>query len=624
MDSRLTPDGPAAPLCRVTFQPMGITCRVPAGCTIQAAAARQQIVLRSECGGRGHCGQCRVVVHPAENVSPVSEREAGQLDPVQLENGWRLACEAIITGPLTVSVDDCALEGGEAIGKTGVDGCFACDPAVRRYVLPLNETGAAGPDHTRTLKDLAAEAAGHPVAFDELAALQMLSRHVSERGELTLVTHDRRGVTAVLNGRRERSIGVALDIGTTTLAVYLCDLSRGTVLTASAAANPQRRYGEDVISRIAFANDNAGGLATLQRVVVEAVNSLISGSIARIGADISDIDEMTVVGNTTMQQVFVGLHPKNLGAAPYRPLCADPQDLRAAELGLNLNPAANVHVFPVVSGFVGGDTMGAILSERPHEDDAVALLVDIGTNGEVVLGNRNGLWCTSCATGPALEGAHIQCGMRASAGAISAAVITPGTYRVAYEVMGNGPSLPVRGLCGSGIVDIVAEMRRTGLLRAGGRIREGLPGVVADEKGIGRKFVLISAEAAAGQREIAVTLADIRQIQLAKAALSAGISLLMRTAGIQQIDRLVLTGAFGARFNWQNAVAIGMLPHVGSRTDVRTVENAAGRGAVRALLDGRLRGPAAELARRIRFLELAEHPDFAAEFAAATIFPDRP
>jgi len=331
---------------------------------------------------------------------------------------------------------------------------------------------------------------------------------------------------------------------------------------------------------------------------------------------------VTVVGNTTMQQIFSGLHPKGLGVAPYLPVSCEPRDARADDLGLTLNPATSVHIFPVVSGFVGGDTMGAVLSERPYETDEMTLIVDIGTNGEVVLGNRHGLWATSCATGPALEGAHIQCGMRAVPGAIAGVTIEAAGFQVACKVVGNGGSSPVRGICGSGVIDAVAEMLKTGLLRVSGRFCEDLPGVVKDEGGIGRKFILIPGDAASGQREIAITLADIRQIQLAKAALTVGIKLLMRTAGVECIDRLVLTGAFGARFNWKNAVAIGMLPEAAAKGIVQSVENAAGRGAVMALLDGRLRKQTADLARKIRFLELAEHSDFAMEFAANTLFPD--
>jgi len=316
------------------------------------------------------------------------------------------------------------------------------------------------------------------------------------------------------------------------------------------------------------------------------------------------------------------VHPHGLGYSPYLPVSCEPQNIQAEDTGLDLNPATNVFVFPIISGFVGGDTMGVILSERPHEREEVSLIVDIGTNGEVVLGNRNGLWATSCATGPALEGAHIACGMRAATGAIHRIRIDPRTYTADCDVLGNNGMERARGLCGSGIIDAVAGMRRAGLLLSSGRIQEGLPGVLTDEKQIGRKFVLVPAGNSANGQEIAITLGDVRQIQLAKAALFVGIKLLMQTAGLDRFDRLVLTGAFGARFDWKNAVSIGMLPEIDARTKVKIVSNAAGRGAVMALLDRRQREKAVLQAKKVRFIELAEDPNFVMEFPTATLFPD--
>ncbi|MCJ7830815.1 MAG: ASKHA domain-containing protein, partial [Desulfobacterales bacterium] len=457
------------------------------------------------------------------------------------------------------------------------------------------------------------------LAFRDPDALRGLSRPYARRGPITLVNHLRRGVTAVLEGARTTSLGVALDVGTTTLAAYLCDLPTGRVVASAAAANPQRRFGEDVISRIAHADATPTGTETLQRLVNAEINTLVDGCLATAGAGRTDVDEVTVVGNPTMQQIFAGLHPHSLGFSPYLPVCRAPHDLRAADLGLSLNPGTPVHVFPVISGFVGGDTVGGVLADRPHEREEITLLVDIGTNGELVLGNRQMLWATSCATGPALEGAHIDCGMRAAAGAVHRVQIDPATQRARWEVLGN--SAPPQGICGSGIIDAIAGMRLAGLLLDSGRIREGRPGVDTDERGIGRRFVLIpSGETATGQ-DIFISLGDVRQIQLAKAALSVGIQLLMRRAGIDRIDRMVLTGAFGARFDWRNAVAIGMLPDGDLCGRVEVVENAAGQGAIMALVDRDQRDAALALAERMRFIELAEDPAFALEFPAATAFP---
>jgi uncharacterized 2Fe-2S/4Fe-4S cluster protein (DUF4445 family) len=416
-------------------------------------------------------------------------------------------------------------------------------------------------------------------------------------------------------------LGVAIDIGTTTLAAYLCDLVDGKILTSAAIANPQRRYGEDVISRISYANENEAGMEMLGKAAAEGINGLIADCLRVVGAGKDIIDEVVVVGNTTMQQAFAGIHINSLGFAPYLPISRVLPDMNASDLRLDLNCGTNVHFFPMISGFVGGDTMGVIIAERPHQRDEISLIIDIGTNGEIVLGNRKGLWVTSCATGPALEGAHIECGMRAQAGAITRLAIDPDTCNVSYESLGNPEKDLPRGLCGSAIIDVAAEMLRVGIMLPNGRLKEGMPGVEVDENGIGRKYGLVSAERTNGGNEIYVTLNDIRQIQLAKGALASGIKLLMRHAQISHIDRLVLTGAFGARFDWQNGVAIGMLPATNLFSRVEVVENAAGVGAIMALLDGGYREEAKNLVASIQYLELAKEKDFPTEFATAMTFP---
>ena len=421
----------------------------------------------------------------------------------------------------------------------------------------------------------------------------------------------------------ENSLGLAIDIGTTTLALYLCDLHSGAILHSAAEANPQRRYGEDVISRIAYSNDHQQGLEILRTTIVEAINNLLGLCLQNSGADRQEIGKVTVVGNTTMQHLFAGLHPGKLGLSPYMPESCSARHYRAADLGLALNKECSVYLFPVVSGFVGGDTVGAMLWEKTYLRDEVSLVIDIGTNGEIVLGNRESTWVASCATGPALEGAHIECGMRASAGAIEKVVVDPINYLVDYTLIGEDTVRTPRGLCGSGIIDAVAEMVQAGLILANGRLCEGLPGIVVDEKGIGREFVIAEGGKSSEKYRIVLTLADIRQVQLAKSALGTGIKLLMKKAGIDKFERLVLTGAFGARFNWRNALVIGMLPEITSQAEVTIVGNAAGRGAVLALLNEELRAEIELAAQNAHLLELAEDPDFGMEFVLQTTFPKR-
>ena len=610
---------------RVTFEPMGISCRGKVGQSLLELAATQNIQFRSDCGSQGRCGKCLVAVNPTEHLTPLTESELKVLSSEQISAGYRLACQAKIIGSVKVSVSETVLDSTDAIGKTDMGGDYTSDPMVERLILSIPSTTSLESNTSRDFMEHVADhlksTFRHDFVFNDPEAIRMLSCPASYHGEITLVNHHERGITAVLEGEKDRSLGVALDIGTTTLAAYVCDLKKGTVLASAASANPQRRFGEDVISRITYANEKSTGLSFLQEIVVDEINVLIGRCLDDISAAPDDIDEVTVVGNTTMQQIFMKIHPHGLGFSPYLPVSRLPKDFRAEDIGLDFNPGTNVHVFPVISGFVGGDTVGVILSERPHEKEAISLIVDIGTNGEVVLGNRNGLWATSCATGPALEGAHIDAGMRATTGAIHKISIHSGNYSVNYEVLGDGESPQPRGVCGSGIIDAVAGMLHAGLILQSGRIKEGLPGVITDEKGIGRRFILVPSEKSATGQEIAITLSDVRQIQLAKSALSVGIKLLMRQAGITHFDRLVLTGAFGARFNWKNAVAIGMLPEVADNTEVKVVSNAAGRGAIMALLDGKLRKDIFEVSKKVRFVELAEDPDFVTEFSAATLFP---
>ena len=532
---------------------MGISSWVAKGQTIMAAAASQSIDLRSDCGGKGKCGKCQVVVTPSEHLSAVTDSEGGMLTADLLESGSRLACQARIEGPLSIVIDESNLDPGEVLGKD-LDGMTVSDPK-----SPRPKAGAG-------------------------------------------------------NG----SLGLAIDIGTTTLALYLCDLQSGEVIHSVAEANPQRRYGEDVISRIAHANDRQHGLEELRVAIVEAANRLIALSLQHTGLAGKEIRKVSVAGNTTMQHIFAGLHPRILGIAPYMPESSSARLYRAIDLGLALEEQCEVYLFPVISGFVGGDTVGAILSDKPHLRDEITLLIDIGTNGEVVLGNKDKIWVTSCATGPALEGAHISCGMRASAGAIDKVFIDPATYRVDYEQIGSDAAASPRGLCGSGIVDAVAEMLRAGLILPTGRLCEGLPGVIVDQDGIGRQFVIVDLSP---HKPIVLTLADIRQVQLAKSALYTGVTMLMEKAGIDRFDRLVLTGAFGARFNWRNGVAIGMLPEMSREAEVVLIENGAGQGALLALQNESLREEAQNVAESAHLLELAGSAAFAREFTRNTAFP---
>ncbi len=608
----------------IFFEPPGISARAEHGAGLRAISDQWNIPIRYECGGKGICGKCRVMADSSENLSPPTEIERETLEPDRISQGCRLACQVRVLGDVYVTIPEQSTDSREAVGKDEISGTYEIDPAVRRIFLPkarMTGTDGANPG---SLSDWLARrvesAGGHEIRIDSPDILRRMSQPGILEGDLTLVFHEEKGVTAILPGRRGGSLGVAVDIGTTTVAAYVCNLETGEVMTAVSSVNPQRRHGEDVISRIARANERKAGLGILRTLIIWAVNDLIAGCVEKTGISPEDIDEMTIVGNTTMQQIFAGFHPGCIGVAPYLPATLDFPVLDAGHLKLKLNPGTPLYLFPVISGFVGGDTLGAVLAEASRDREQTCLIVDIGTNGELVLRNRDELWATSCATGPALEGAQISCGMRAASGAIHK-VEAGSEGKIRYFVLGNEGTLPL-GICGSGIIDAAAVLRKTGILLPSGRFDESRPEVICDEKGIGRKFVLVPREKSESGTEISITLKDIRQLQLAKAALAVGINYLMRKAGVKRIHRTVLTGAFGARFDWRNAAAIGMLPPEAVAGDVEAMDNLAGVGAIKALLDKKERARLDEIRKRIRFIELAGEPDFAMEFARATFFPD--
>ncbi|WP_372678045.1 ASKHA domain-containing protein [Desulfosarcina sp.] len=608
---------------QVTFEPAGLNVAIEEEQTLHELGAAHNIDIRADCGGMGICGKCRVLVHPKGNFSSPTQAELDVLTPDQMADGSRLACQARAIGRGTVTIPDTLAENSEARGKTGIAGSYPVDAMTRRLAVEGRSPGLKKDHIPESLLDwLAAQVDEVAASAADISSLRQLAKYRDSLKAFTLVVHEKTGLRRILAGRQTAGLGFAVDLGTTSVAGYLCNLETGALLAADACVNPQRRFGEDVISRISHINEKNAHLDQLQHLAAEAINFLMARCLEKVGATVGDIDEVGVCGNTTMQQVFAGLHPYGLGVFPYLPLTLSPPPFSAGDLGLVTDPAVAVFLMPVVSGFVGGDTMAAILADRPHERDEITLIVDIGTNGEVVLGNREGLWVTSCATGPALEGAQISCGMRAVSGAIHRAWPDKSSRRMDYEVLGNeGQNRPL-GICGSGIIDAIAALRHIGAILPNGRLDETIDGVVSDKKGVGRHYTIAGSDQSATGSDISVTLKDVRQIQLAKGALITGIEFLMRKAGIEKVDRTILTGAFGARFNWKNALAIGMLPPVVSEGEVIPRENLAGVGIVMALLDKKLRSEAHTLSRRIRYLELASESDFAMAFAQATSFPE--
>jgi uncharacterized 2Fe-2S/4Fe-4S cluster protein (DUF4445 family) len=598
--------------CKIVFDPFGRRVTVPDGTTLFQAALSKGILLRSDCGEKGLCGKCRVMVDHPDLLTPRTEQEEKLLKKKGLDH--RLACQArILKGPLRVTVPANLVVGNEVFGKTGIQGKFRTDPAVRRFPLTADQIKTVDDTAVLSREEKIRRAVkirfSENICFTFPAPLAELSDPAVYNQDLTVVVQADGHVTAVTPGLHPAGTGIAFDIGTTTIAAYLCDMTTGTILTAKALINPQRRFGEDVISRISAVNDTPGALKAQQQLAAGAMNQLMDTCLEETGRHRESIDQITVVGNPTMEHLIAGLNPHTLGLAPYLPVFQDALVPTCKDLGLHAGDNVPVFIFPVISGFLGGDILAACLGDLSHTRKETTLIIDIGTNGEIMLCTEGKIWATSCATGPALEGAQISSGMRAATGAVSRVWVENGA--IAHETINQAPAI---GICGTGVIDILAAMRRTGTIHEDGKFNPEKPGVTSDGKGFGRAFTLPGTD-------VRFVLKDVRQVQLAKAALSVGIQIMVEKAGVTRVDRTILTGAFGAKFDWENARDIGMLPPMVCENDIIAAENLAGTGAVMALLDKAFEAEVRTMARRVSFIDLASEPGFVERFSAATRFP---
>jgi uncharacterized 2Fe-2S/4Fe-4S cluster protein (DUF4445 family) len=458
-----------------------------------------------------------------------------------------------------------------------------------------------------------------------LGAIRQLPQALRQgEGQISLVQVDDQVVRIDPAHEARRILGMAFDIGTTTVVGYLMDLESGQQLAVSSMLNPQTRFGDDVVSRIGFSTSDPEGLQTLQREIVQAMNTIAADAARSASVSTEEIYGMTVVGNTTMHHLFLGISPAALAYSPYVPATRKALWAPAKELGLGIYPDAHVWVLPNIAGWVGADTVGVLLATGVHAQDELALAIDIGTNGEMALGSRQRLITCSTAAGPAFEGAHLSCGMRAADGAIDM-VEMDGDVR--WHTIGNAPP---RGLCGSGLVDLIAEMLRTGIIDATGMMQdaEKLRGNGSAhlsrrivQKGRQRAFHLVTADEGAQGRPVRVTQRDVRELQLAKGAIRAGIQILMKELGVgpHDVKYVYLAGAFGNYIRPSSALAIGLMPRF-PNAELIPVGNAAGSGAKMALLSAAARQEASDLIEHIEYLELSGRPDFQDEFAEAMVF----
>jgi uncharacterized 2Fe-2S/4Fe-4S cluster protein (DUF4445 family) len=453
--------------------------------------------------------------------------------------------------------------------------------------------------------------------------LRTLSSTLREaKWNVTVSVWQDKEVMEVQPGYVEDSYGAAVDIGSTTVALYLCNLRTGEMLAAESEMNPQIVYGEDVMSRIQYSIEHKDGLERLHKAIIATLNKLLNQAAKTAGIKTEEILEIVLVGNSTMHHLLLDLHPKDLGLAPFVPTIHRSVDVKARELGLQINSSGNIHVLPTIASFVGADTSAMILAEEPHKQDENWLLIDVGTNAELILGNRKRMVCTSTPTGPALEGAHVEYGMRAAPGAIERVHIDEKTLEPRYKIVGEDEwnTGKAKGICGSAIIDAVAELFRTGIVDSRGKFKKNLNSKRVREGENGWEYIIAWADQTSIGRDIPMTQQDVRQIQLAKAALFVAARTLLKRSGLQSPDKIILAGGFGSYIDKEKAMLIGLIPDC-ALENVYAVGNAAGDGARIALLNVEKRNEIDSVTRRVERFELPTDPEFQNQFMLATSFP---
>jgi len=626
----------------IVFTPSGLRGRFPLGTPVLQAARALGVDVDSVCGGRGICGRCQVtqvegefakhgIVSRTDHLSAFSEVEQAYSARKPMEVGRRLSCTAKILGDVVIDVPAESQAHRQIVRKAAEAVAIELDPAVRlRYVEVAEPDMHAPASDLRRLTDALEREWGLRSLECDLAVVQSLQVALRKGGwQVTVAVHDEKTIVAVWPGFRDKAFGVAVDVGSTTISAHLCDLSSGEVVAAVGRMNPQIRFGEDLMSRVSYIMMNPGGETALVEAVRNALNELAGEAAQMAGIERTDILEATFVGNPVMHHLLLGINPIELGGAPFALATDRAISLKASELSLTLHPGARAFILPCIAGHVGADAAGVVLAERPDLSDKLTLLVDVGTNAEIVLGNRDRLLACSSPTGPAFEGAQISCGQRASPGAIERVRIDPASLEPCFKVIGcdlwsDDPGFAqatrrtgVTGICGSGIIEALAEMFLAGVLRHDGSINgelaERTPRIQPD----GATFSYLLHE---GTVVLRITQNDVRAIQLAKAALHAGARLLMNHLGVETVDRIRLAGAFGSHIDVKYATVLGMLPDC-DLDQVSSAGNAAGTGARIALLDRRTRALIESLVRRIEKIETAVEPKFQAEFVEAMAIP---
>ena len=644
----------------VVFTPSGRRGRFPVGTPVLQAARSLGVDIDSVCGGRGICGRCQVLVSEGEfpkhgltskldHLSAFGKVEEEYCVTQPLVDGRRLSCSAQVLGDVVIDVPSSSQVHKQVVRKEAEAHDVELDPLIRLHYVEVQQPDMHDPSgDLRRLEDaLEFEWRLTELACDVIVLQQLQKALRQGEWKVTVAVHAGKQIVAVWPGFKEKVFGLAVDIGSTTIAAHLCNLASGEVVASAGLMNPQIRFGEDLMSRVSYVMMNPGGDKEMTSAVREALNTLAHDVAAQAGITPQDILEATFVGNPIMHHLLLGIDPTELGGAPFALATDRAITLWAVEIDFAIHRNARIYVLPCIAGHVGADTAGVILAERPDLSEEITLLVDVGTNAEIVLGNNRRLLACSSPTGPAFEGAQISCGQRAAPGAIERVRIDPATLEPRYKVIGCDlwsneagfaevtRDIGVTGVCGSGIIEIIAELYLAGVIRHDGTIDGAMaarnPRIQAD----GRTFCYElrsdgehrdaapadgSGTGAAHARSLRITQNDVRAIQLGKAALYAGVRLLMERMGVDKVERIRLAGAFGSHIDVKYAMVLGMIPDC-KLSQVSSAGNAAGTGARIALLDQRARAEIEQLVRRVEKIETAVEPRFQEFFVEAMAIP---
>jgi uncharacterized 2Fe-2S/4Fe-4S cluster protein (DUF4445 family) len=660
---------------KVIFQPSGRRGLVPKGFSVIEASRLLGADIEALCGEKRVCGKCKVRIEEGffekygidskrSHVSPWQQEEEEKfISAADKQAGYRLGCVTRIEGDLLVFVPEESRAGKQIVSKAARDIHIEHNPAVKLYTITVDKPSFEDPtgDFERIGKQLAEHYDLKDLKIDLQALRQIPSALRKSDWKVTVSVWMDQEIIRVRPGRFEAGYGLAVDIGTTTVAAYFCDLSTMEVIETVSMMNPQCKYGEDVMSRITYHMMNPDGLEKMSNDIIEGLNQLIDQAIQsthppkkkikkkkddkspeewvevpqdgktyrRLSRD--DIEDITIGCNTAMHHILLQLDPQHVALAPFPPVIHHSLDIKARDLGLNINASSNVFILPNEAGFVGADNVGVLIAEEPYKKDEVQLIIDIGTNGELVLGNKDKLISSSCATGPAFEGAQLAFGMRAAPGAIERIRIDPQTHEVDYKVIGRDAwrkysepeEMKAKGICGSGILDVLAELYKAGVITKSGVFNK--KGQKSDRfrKNPDTKFsefVLAWAQETSIDKDIVITQKDVRQIQLAKGALYAGCKLMIQRMQVDKLDKVKIAGAFGTHVDREKALIMGLFPDCDIEKIV-SVGNAAGDGCRAALLNREKRKEANWVSRNVEYIELTIEPDFQREFMEAMQLP---